>query len=154
MKYKSCFECTWPISSTTKKIRKLRYILLPQSLSKVELFSRFWRPRTLYFMSISDFITSIAQSKMTVQYRSWAQNDRSKETFQTSPHWVMWYKYFCCNPRKTDFRQLYENRARRHYFGLRGPTSNNYYAESIWDRNLILVAIFIICNVLNLIFDS
>ena len=37
---------------------------------------------------------------------------------------------------------------------LTGPTSNNYHAESISDRNLLFVAIFIICNVINFIFES
>ena len=101
---------------------------MSQLLSKVELFSRFWWPRTLYFMSISDIIISIAQSKITAQYRSWDQNDHNNQTFPTSRHWILLYKYFCCNPRKKRFSAIIrENRAWWHYFGLRGPTSNYYY---------------------------
>jgi len=90
---------------------------------KVELFSRFWRPRTLYFMFISDFIISIAHSKMIVQYHSWAQNYRSNETIPTSPHWILWYQNLCCNLRKTDFRQLYEAIRSATQFG---PTGSDF----------------------------
>ena len=45
-----------------------------------------------------------------------------------------------------------DNVARRHYFGLRGPTSKYYYGKAIWVRNLIFVAIFLICNELNLVY--
>ena len=40
--------------------------------------------------------------------------------------------------------------ARRQYFGLRGPTSKKYYTKRIWDRNHIFMAIFLICNGVNI----
>ena len=45
-----------------------------------------------------------------------------------------------------------DNVARRHYFGIRGPTSKYYYGKAIWVRNLIFVGIFLICNELNLVY--
>ena len=85
-----------------------------------------------------------------LQTCSWSQNDHNDETF------------FFLNiviaiplPKSTKTRfsaMIRDNVARRHYFGLRGPTSKYYYGKAIWVRNLIFVAIFLICNELNLVY--
>ena len=50
IKYKRCFGCTRYLSNTTKKIWVIKWPLFPQLESKLELFSWFWRPRTLFYV--------------------------------------------------------------------------------------------------------
>ena len=62
MQYKIFFECRRPVSSATKNCRKIKGILFPQSTSKLELFSWFWRPRTHYLCIFPFFFwTYLAQ---------------------------------------------------------------------------------------------
>ena len=119
--------------------------IFPQSSSKVGLFSSFYWPRTIYFMYIPYFLVTLAPLKIMLQTCSYAQNLHNTETFQTSHQWIL-----CCNQRFSAI--IRENVAWRHYFGLRGPISKYYYGKAIWDRNLIFVAIFLICNVLNFVY--
>ncbi len=62
------------------------------------------------FMHISDILLYISPPITILQSRSCALNDGNDDTFPTI---------------------LRRHGARRHYFGLWGPTSNNYYGKGI-----------------------
>ena len=130
-------------------------MFFPQSSSKVGLFSSSSRPRALYFVYIPYFLVTISPIKSMLQPCSRAQNDYNDETFPASHQWICEYviTILLLQSTKNRFSAIIrDNVARRHYFGLRGPTSKYYYGKAIWDRNLIFVAIFLICNVLNFAF--